>query len=102
MASVDGTWNIEIKTPIGVQKFTLELASEGTAATGTAVDKDGRRLPITSGTVAGDHVVVEFMLVKPFAMPLEITLDIVGDEATGVGKTGPFPPSKLTGVRAGR
>lgn len=99
MASVDGTWNIEIKTPIGVQKFTLDLVTNGTEVSGTATDKHDNRLPIHTGRIDGDTAVVEYTLIKPFALPLELTLDVAGDQVTGVGKTGPFPPSKLSGMR---
>ena len=41
--AADGTWKIDLKTPMGAQAVTLVLVTDGGALSGSLAERDGRR-----------------------------------------------------------
>lgn len=99
MSSADGTWNIEIATPMGVQRFTLELTTAGESLSGTATNNSGE-LEIRDGVVEGDTLSFSIDVTSPFPLALAFRLTVNGDSIGGDSVAGPFPPSAVTGRRA--
>jgi hypothetical protein len=91
--SLDGTWNVEINTPMGVQKATVTLKTEGGKVTGSC------SLQI-EGTVNGNTATWPAKITQPFPMDLEFTVTAEGDTLTGGVKAGAFGTSPLKGTRA--
>ena len=56
--AVDGKWEIVINSPMGAQKATLDLASNGAALTGTQQAAQGSG-PLENGKVDGNNVSFE-------------------------------------------
>ena len=53
--AIDGKWEITINSPMGAQKATLELKTEGGALTGTQTAMQGTQ-PVTNGKVDGNSL----------------------------------------------
>ncbi|MGE0045939.1 MAG: hypothetical protein AB7J28_06310 [Hyphomonadaceae bacterium] len=96
--SLDGNWNIEVNSPMGVQKGTLQLSTAGGKLTGTQTGAQGS-LPV-DGTVNGDTGVWTTKITQPFPMDLEFTVTAAGDALTGSVKAGAFGSSPVKGTRA--
>jgi hypothetical protein len=96
--SLDGTWNVEINTPMGLQKATMTLKTEGGRVTGSSTGAQGT-LEI-AGTVNGNTATWPAKITTPFPMDLEFTVTADGDNMTGGVKAGAFGTSPLKGTRA--
>jgi hypothetical protein len=99
MANVDGTWNVEIKTPMGAQKGTLIVNSNGDSFTGQ-MSGDVGTVAIDDGTVAGDTLSWKMKITKPMPMEVTNTATVAGDQMTGKVDTGAFGAFDLVGTRA--
>lgn len=53
--TIDGTWVADVKTPMGENRLTLVLESNGSGVTGKAVVM-GNDVPLDSGSIHGDQV----------------------------------------------
>ena len=97
--SVDGTWNVVVKSPMGDQPSTLVLKADGGTLTGTA-SAQGNTNDIANGKVDGDTVSWSNSITTPFPMTLEFTGTVSGDTLTGSVKAGSFGSFPFTGARA--
>jgi hypothetical protein len=99
MSTIDGTWKIEIATPMGTQRFTLDIQDEAGSLQGTATNNVGA-FPLKDGQIDGDALSFSVDVTAPFPLTLLFTLTVDGDSIAGESKAGPFPPSAVTGGRA--
>jgi hypothetical protein len=97
--SVDGTWNITLKTPMGAQAAVLSLTNGDGGLTGSLKSPMGA-IDITEGTVDGDHAAWKANMTAPMPMTLEFTADIVGDAISGTVTMGPMGSAPFDGIRA--
>jgi len=97
--SVDGTWNVVVKSPMGDQPSTLTLKADGGTLTGTA-SAQGNTNPIANGKVDGDTISWSNSITTPFPMTLEFTGKVAGDDLTGTVKAGSFGSFPFSGKRA--
>ena len=96
--SIDGTWNIVMKTPIGEQKSTITLKTAGGALTGTMAG-NGAETPLKDGTVDGNKASWKADITQPMAMTLEFSATVDGDSISGSTKLGMFGNAPFTGSR---
>jgi hypothetical protein len=96
--SVDGTWNTTVNSPMGVQKGTLTVKSDGASFTGSMQTPQGAN--DISGKVDGNTLSWSSQLTQPFPITLEFTVTVDGDAMSGSVKAGAFGSSPLTGERA--
>ena len=96
--SVDGTWNLVVKSPMGDQPSTLTLKADGATLTGTA-SAQGNTNDIANGKVDGDNVSWSNSITTPFPMKLDFTGKLDGDTLNGSVKAGSFGSFPFTGVR---
>lgn len=99
MAAVDGTWDTVVKSPLGDQKATLTVVSNGTSWTGSQSGAMGT-VEITDGTVEGDTLSWKMSIVVPMPMSLDCKATIDGDTLTGAVGAGAFGSFPMTGTRA--
>lgn len=99
MSSADGVWNTTMNTPMGAQKGTLTLATDGGSLTGTLAGAQGT-LELQDGTVDGDAVAWKANITQPMAMTLEFSATVSGDEISGNVKLGAFGNASFSGTRA--
>ena len=97
--SVDGTWNVTVKSPMGDQPSTLTLKADGGALTGTA-SAQGNTNPIANGKADGNNISWSNSITTPFPMTLEFSGTVDGDNLTGTVKAGSFGSFPFTGKRA--
>lgn len=97
MASVDGSWDCVVKSPLGDQKLTLAITSEGSTFKGTASGAMGSS--DVSGTVDGDTIAWTQSVSVPMPMTLDCKATAEGDTLTGSVGAGAFGSFPLTGTR---
>ena len=97
--SVDGTWNVVVKSPMGDQPSTLTLKADGGTLTGTA-SAQGNTNPIANGKVDGNNISWSNSITTPFPMTLEFSGTVDGDNLTGTVKAGSFGSFPFSGKRA--
>src|SRR3546814_8701499 len=93
MAEVDGTWDCVTKSPLGDQKSTLTVKSDGTTFTGSNTGSLGSA-DITDGTVDGNKLAWKMNMTVPMPMTLDCEATIDGDAlagTVGAGAFGSFP-----------
>jgi hypothetical protein len=95
---VDGKWNIVVDTPTGKTESVLDLATEGTALTGTSTSDD-TVLDIEDGRIEDGRLVFSVKIRKPMPIRLKFNIGVLGDELDGEVKVGIFGKSKVVGAR---
>lgn len=98
--AIDGTYVIELETPIGKQTATVVLKADGNALSGSVEASLGGLNEFSGGTVNGDEVDWAMNVKSPIgSINLEYKGKITGDEITGEIKAGNFGTSPFKGKR---
>lgn len=96
--AIDGTYKIEIETPIGKQESTLVLKTDGDKLSGTAESMMGKN-DIT-GTVKGDEITFDLNINSPMGeMKLGFRGKVTGNDIAGEVKMGDFGSSPFKGKK---
>ena len=96
--AVDGKWEIVINSPLGAQKATLDIATDGTALTGTQQAAQGSG-PLENGKVDGNAVSWSAKITSPMPLTLDFSGMVDGDRLSGSVKAGAFGSFPFTGNR---
>lgn len=99
MAAVDGTWDTIVKSPLGDQKATLTVKTDGNGWTGSQSGAMGS-IDITDGTLDGDTIRWTMSITVPMPMQLTCEAKAEGDTLTGSVGAGAFGAFPMTGTRA--
>lgn len=97
--AVDGKWEITINSPMGAQKATLDLKSEGGTLSGTQTAMQGTQ-PVTNGKIDGNNLSWSAAITSPMPMTLEFAGTVDGDKLSGSVKAGAFGSFPFNGGRA--
>ncbi|NUR69266.1 MAG: hypothetical protein HOU81_00450 [Hamadaea sp.] len=97
--SIDGTWNVSMKTPMGTMQGELILVTSGATLTGSLTGPSGPE-PLVDGVVDGDDLTWTIKLSKPMSMTIHYKVKIDGDSLNGTAKLGVFKPTSIVGTRA--
>jgi len=97
--SIDGKWNVVVKSPMGDQKSVLNFKAEGSTLTGTA-EAQGNSQAIQNGKVDGNAVSWSISITTPMPMTLEFSGTQDGDKISGNVKAGAFGSFGWSGERA--
>jgi hypothetical protein len=96
--AIDGTYKIEIDTPMGKQEGTLILKVAGDKLSGSMESMMGKQ--DFTGTASGDTIKFNMDISGPMGqMLLEYTGKITGDDIAGEVKAGNFGSSPYKGKR---
>ena len=99
--SIDGKWNVELNTPMGIQKIAIVFKVDGETLSGSM---GGGMMSGTTefegGTVSGDKVSWPLKITQPMSMTLKCTATIDGDNITGEASMGMMGKAKFAGSRA--
>lgn len=98
MANVDGSWDTVTKSPMGDQKATLTVNSNGDTFTGSYSGAMGST-EITDGKVAGDKLSWKVSIVVPMPMTLDCEATVSGDTMDGTVGAGAFGSFPMSGTR---
>lgn len=96
--SINGKWNMVIKTPMGDQKPVLTMRQEGDVLVGH-FDGEHGPMELVDGTVEGQKLKWTGKMKKP--VPLSLVFEAEMDEngnLSGKCKLGPFGRSNFTGT----
>jgi len=96
--AVDGKWEIVINSPLGAQKATLDIATDGTALTGTQQAAQGSG-PLENGKVDGNNVAWSAKISSPMPLTLDFIGTVNGDKLSGSVKAGAFGSFPFNGNR---
>lgn len=99
MADVDGTWDCVVKSPLGDQKTTLTVKSDGGSFTGTNAGAMGST--DVSGTVDGNTLNWKLSVTVPMPLTLDCEATVDGDTLVGTVAAGAFGSFPMTGKRVG-
>jgi hypothetical protein len=95
--SVDGTYDVTVKSPLGDQKSTLTVKSDGATFTGTNSGAMGSN--DVSGTVDGNTLAWKQEMTVPMPMTLDMSATVDGDTITGTVGAGAFGSFPMSGTR---
>jgi hypothetical protein len=97
--SIDGTWNCVTKSPMGDQKTTMTIVSNGNMFTGTSTGPTGAS-NIEDGRIDGDDISWSIKMTSPMPMTIEGKATVSGDALAGSVKAGAFGTWTMTGAKA--
>ena len=97
--ALDGKWNIEINSPMGVQKGVVELTTNGGALSGSQTAM-GSTLTFDGGKAEGDRGTWSSNVTSPMPMKLDFDVTASGDTLSGNVKAGAFGSFPIKGTRA--
>ncbi|MHB8104813.1 MAG: hypothetical protein ACYDG5_04660 [Dehalococcoidales bacterium] len=96
--AIDGTYKIEIDSPMGKQEATLTFKTAGEKLSGTAESAMGKT--DFTGTAKGDTVTFSMDINSPMGqLNLEYTGKVTGSDISGEVKAGNFGSSPFKGKK---
>jgi hypothetical protein len=100
MATVAGTWQLVIDTPVGKQYAVLELTQANGSLQGIATDeKHGDEVQLTDLILEGEVLTWAQAIRRPMRLNLTFEVTVTGEQLTGHAKAGRLPSSKVSGYR---
>lgn len=98
--AVDGSYNIELESPMGRRSGKLTLKTEGSSLSGSYSGAQGEQ-SFDGGTVTGGEVAWSMQLSGPMGqIKLDFTGTVSGDEISGQVQLGSFGSATFKGTRA--
>ncbi|UCB43209.1 MAG: hypothetical protein JSV77_00755 [Dehalococcoidales bacterium] len=99
--AVDGTYNIEVETPMGNRPGKLTLKADGGSLSGSVDMGMGGEQAFSEGTVAGDEATWSISVSGPMGqMKLDFKVTVTGDDVSGQVQLGSFGTGNIKGKRA--
>ena len=99
--AVDGTYSIEVETPMGNRPGKLTLKADGDSLSGTYDGGMGGEQAFSGGTVSGDEVAwATSMNGHMGQMKLEFKAKVTGDDISGQVQFGSYGSGTFKGKRA--
>ena len=98
--AVDGTYNIEMESPMGKRSGKLVLKTDGGALSGSYTGERGEQA-FDGGTVERDNVAWSIQTSGPMGqIKLDFTGTVSGDEISGQVQLGAYGSASFKGTRA--
>jgi hypothetical protein len=98
--AIDGTYNLELDTPMGKRTSKLTLKTDGKSLSGTHSDEMGEQ-SFTDGSVSGDDFTFSTKVSSPMGeFQLGFKGTVSGDSVTGEVQAGEFGSFPFKGTRA--
>lgn len=98
--AVDGTYNIEIETPMGNRPGKLTLKAKGKELSGSLAAEEGQQ-SFTGGTVSGNEIAFSTEVTTPMGkIKLGFKGKVTGNEISGQVQAGDFGSSPFKGTKA--
>lgn len=96
--SLAGTYDVNVKSPMGDQNGVLTIVVDGDRFTGTLSGGLGS-MDLEDGKVSGDSITWRMEMKVPMPMSLDCSATVSGDTITGEVKAGVFGSMPLSGTR---
>ena len=98
--AVDGTYNINLETPMGNRPGKLTLKTDGGSLSGTFAAEEGENT-VTGGTVSGEEIAFSVQVSTPMGqIKLDFKGAVSGDAISGQVQAGQFGSFPFKGTRA--
>ncbi len=97
-ATIDGPWNMVLRTPMGPQEMVVTLHSEAGAVSGTLASPEGVQA-FDGGLLEGNRLRFDLKVEKPMKITLKYDLVFAGDTVSGKCKMGMFGSAKVSGAK---
>ncbi|MBN2638398.1 MAG: hypothetical protein JXR65_04860 [Bacteroidales bacterium] len=98
ITKVEGTYEIQVHTPMGVEQGTLELVLENGSLSGTITNKKGIS-EFTGGTVSGNEVTFNTKIKTPMGrLKASVAGVVEGNNFSGTAKL-PLGSAKIEGKK---
>jgi hypothetical protein len=98
--AVDGTYDINLETPMGNRPGKLTLKTDGGSLSGTFAAEEGENT-FTGGTVSGEEIAFSVQVSTPMGqINLNFTGAVSGDAISGQVQAGQFGSFPFKGTRA--
>lgn len=98
--AVDGSYNIEMESPMGKRSGKLTLKTDGNSLSGSYAGAQGEQ-SFEGGTVSGDDVEWSMQVSGPMGqIKLDFKGSVTGDEISGQVQLGSFGSATFKGTRA--
>ncbi len=97
MADVDGSWDCTVKSPLGDQKMTIVVTTDGGSWSGTVSGAMGSS--DLTGDADGNTISWKQQMTVPMPMTLDCKATAEGDTMTGTVGAGAFGSFPLSGTR---
>ena len=98
MPAILGTWDVDLKTPIGTMNAVYVFTDDAGVLTGTASAK-GETVPLAAIVCAGDRVTWRQSVTRPMRLHLDFDVAVDGGTMTGHSRAGRLPRTTVTGRR---
>ncbi|TCM20689.1 carbon-monoxide dehydrogenase large subunit [Novosphingobium sp. PhB165] len=98
--SIDGDWNMVLKTPMGPQPMVVTFATDGAGGVSGMFSSAEGSQAFDGGRLDAGRVRFDLKVEKPMKITLKYDLLIEGDIVSGKCKMGMFGSAKVTGQRA--
>ncbi|MCU0728937.1 MAG: hypothetical protein MUF41_02365 [Sphingopyxis sp.] len=98
MSSIDGAYECVTKSPMGDQKSTFTIKTDGNSFTGSNAGMMGS-MDIEDGVVNGNTITWKMKMTVPMPLTLTCEATIDGDTLTGSVDTGAFGKLAMNGTR---
>lgn len=98
--SVEGTYNIVTKTPMGDQQGTFTVNVSGDSFSGSVSSAMMGTMEVADGKIDGNKLTWKMDMKVPMPMTLDCEATVDGDSIEGAVKAGAFGSMALTGTRA--
>jgi hypothetical protein len=97
--SIDGTYSLELNSPMGTRTATLMMKNEGNSLSGTFTDEQGEN-PLKDGSVTDQEFSFTVEITTPMGpIGLNFTGSVSGDSISGQVQTGQFGSFPYKGAR---
>lgn len=99
--SAVGTWQLQIRTPIGRQKAFVEFNASGAGPAGFrgVVHTEADDTVLRDVIIQGDQLSWNQSVTRPMKLDLHFQVTVAGDTLTGTAEAGRLPSSQVTGTR---
>ena len=98
MTSIIGTWDVDLKTPIGTLRAVYVFADADGVLTGTA-SSTSETVPLAAIDGDGSRVTWRQSVTRPMRLHLDFDVVVDGDTLTGHSRAGRLPRTSVTGFR---
>ena len=99
MSDLDGTWETVTNTPMGQQKATVTLQTDGDSLSGTMASRPRHR-GCQGRLGRWQYRAWKVSITSPMPMTLEFSATADGDSISGSVKLGAFGSATFTGTRS--
>lgn len=99
--SLTGTWHLSMATPVGEQKFELDLVQHGPdQISGVSRNETAGETELYEPVLKGNKLTWKHHVKGPMKVTATMELTFDGDSVTGTAKAGILPAGKIRGRRA--